>query len=577
MTMRARLLLLVALGSAISLWGAQNYIVGGVVMDSRTNAPLAHAHVTLASAAARNLKLELFTKQDGRFSFAVNRPGKYSLQMMKPGYPVQSYREAGFAGISSAIVVRDDQNTGHIVFQANRGVTISGQIKDEDSDLVGNARVYILQSQMTGGERRISVRAQATTNAAGEFRVWNLPRGNYYICALGRPWFADSLNQFQALQESMNQARHGAIAPVQAPVSTEPPDDTVEPEQAPFAPTYSPDPNPRGNAFLRTCYPHGQAVEDASMVRLDAAGEAQVSITLPFTTSVAVKAKISVPGETTGGSANLYWKVSGQSVFVAQEWASKEGVFEFKNLPAGSYKIVANSQSGSGASSWHISEDVEVGSSDLELTLKPQAMGSVSGHVLFEGERSTSTATLYVSARNDQGNLDRAEVDSEGNFSLIRLPVDHYDVTAGSAEYVAAYLVGPAGEHLPLTLDIASGEPMHRDLMLTKAVSVIESTVEKAGSPEAGAFVLLMPKNPSQRWAYRVDQTDSDGSYRLASIPSGDYFLIALSDGADVAYRDAKVAAKLASAAKPVHIEAGDRLDLKLEVLDTTTLGLPYP
>jgi hypothetical protein len=96
--------------------------------------------------------------------------------------------------------------------------------------------------------------------------------------------------------------------------------------------------------------------------------------------------------------------------------------------------------------------------------------------------------------------------------------------------------------------------------------------VEKAGVPQVGAFVLLMPKNPAQRWAYRVDQTDSDGSYCLATIPSGDYLLIALSSGADVAYRDAKVAATLAKAAQQVHIEAGDHLDLKLEVVDASRL-----
>ncbi len=334
MTMRARLLLLLALGSAFSLWGAQSYIVGGVVVDSQSHAPLARVHVSLAATTARSQKLELFTKQDGRFSFAVSQAGKYTLQIMKPGYPAQSYRQAGFAGVSSAIVVRDDQDTGHIVFQANRGVTISGQVKDEDSDLVGNARVYILQSQITGGERKISVRRQVTTNASGEFRAWNLVRGNYYICALGRPWFADSLNQLQAMQESMkqmrqrlvNQARERLLSPAQDTVPSEPDDgQPVEPEPAQSAPTYSPDPNPRGDAFLHTCYPHGQAVEDASMVRLDAGGEAQVSITLPFTTSVSMKAKISVPGETTQGSANLYWKVAGQSVFVAQAWASKEG------------------------------------------------------------------------------------------------------------------------------------------------------------------------------------------------------------------------------------------------------------
>ena len=111
--------------------------------------------------------------------------------------------------------------------------------------------------------------------------------------------------------------------------------------------------------------------------------------------------------------------------------------------------------------------------------------------------------------------------------------------------------------------------------MLSKAAAAIDGTVENMGQPHVGAFVLLMPKNAAQRWTYRVDQTDSDGSYRLASIPSGDYYLIAVDDGSDIVYRDAKVAAKLIPAAKLVHVEAGDQLEKKLQIVAAASLHLP--
>jgi hypothetical protein len=50
-------------------------------------------------------------------------------------------------------------------------------------------------------------------------------------------------------------------------------------------------------------------------------------------------------------------------------------------------------------------------------------------------------------------------------------------------------------------------------------------------------------------------------------FPSGDYFLIALSDGADVDYHEEKVAARLARVATLVHLDLGDRLARKLEVV----------
>ncbi len=576
MTTRARSLLVLAFTGAFSLLGAANYDVSGVVVDSQSQKPLANMRVSLAPTTTRVQKLEQVTKQDGRFSFAVNLAGKYTLQVTKPGYPVQSYRGAAFTGLSSAIVVRDDQDTSHIVFQANRGGVITGQIKDEDSEPVGNAIITIFQSMIVAGERRVVMRGQVRANAAGEYRLPGLLRGNYYVCAMGRPWFADSLIQPQEFQETINRRHQGNIARIQATVPLKSDDDqSPQPSLAP--PPYSPDPGFRGTAFVTTYYPRAQTIEEAGLVRLDTGGETQVSITLPVTKAVTLKGTIASSGEMSAGIANLLKKVYDQYVSFLQEVVSKEGTFQFKNVPAGSYEIMATSGAASGATSWNVSQEVEVGTSDMEVTLRPGPMGAMIGHVLFEGDHPASASGLFVVLRNDKGNSARIQVDPEGNFSLSRILPGRYEVTAGSADYVASYFVGSTGEHMPLTIEITSAEPVRRDLMLTKAVSVIEGTVEKAGTPQVGAFVLLMPKNPSQRWAYRFDQTDSDGSYHLATIPEGDYFLIALNESAEIAYRDAKVAAKLTSVAKPVHIQAGDHLDMKLDVVGANTLNLPSP
>jgi Carboxypeptidase regulatory-like domain len=120
-TKSVALLLMLACARASWLYAAENYVVGGVVVDSRSHAPLANVRVSLAPATARDLKLEQVTKQEGRFSFSIAEPGKYTLQIVKPGYPPQTYRQAGFAGISSAIAVREDQDTRNIVFEASRG------------------------------------------------------------------------------------------------------------------------------------------------------------------------------------------------------------------------------------------------------------------------------------------------------------------------------------------------------------------------------------------------------------------------------------------------------------------------
>jgi hypothetical protein len=98
---------------------------------------------------------------------------------------------------------------------------------------------------------------------------------------------------------------------------------------------------------------------------------------------------------------------------------------------------------------------------------------------------------------------------------------------------------------------------------------------ERDGTPAIGAFVVAVPKDTSKRWSYRADQTDSDGSFRLATIPPGDYFVVAISHEENVAYLDPKVAAILSAAGKPVHVGGEAKLDLKLQVVDNGMLKLP--
>jgi Carboxypeptidase regulatory-like domain len=572
MMAQTRWLLGLFIACACLLPAAESFVLGGVIVDSLSHRPLPNARVLLALTSSRAEKLEQVTKQDGRFSFTVKQPGKYGLQMTKAGYTAQAYRRSGIGGLSSAIVVRNDQDTGHIVFEANRGAAIVGVIKDENSEPAGGAVVSVFQSSVVGGERKIVPRGQTTANAIGEFRMAGFQPGNYYVSASGRPWFSYSLAALEMMQESMEQNRaRFRSAPrnaVPTPQSAIEPNDDVPPE--PPAPQFSPDPDLRGTAYLTMFYPRAPSIEQASMVRLEAGNETQISITLPLAKTVTVKGSITLSGETGGGRIQLFQKLSDQYVLFLEDQVGPDATFQLKNIPSGSYLIVV-----SGASGWIVRQDLAIGSSDIELTLRPQALGAFAGRVLFEGERPASTTNLSVSLRDEQGHLFRIPVDPEGAFSLSRILPGRYEVAAGSADYIATHLSGPNGEHLPLILEVTPGESVHNDLALTKAAAAIEGTVEKAGVPSVGAFVLLMPKNPAQRWAYRVDQTDSDGSYSLASIPFGDYYLIALSDGADIVYRDAKVAAKLISAAKPVHIEPGDHLEMKLEIVGTATVHLP--
>jgi len=570
-------LVALAIGLASCVLGAE-YLVEGVVLDSQSHAPLANMRVSLASTGARARKTEQTTGQNGQFSFRVGEPGKYSLKANKIGYPPQIYKQMPLTSYSSAIVVRDDQDTRHIVFEAKRGGSIAGQIRDEEAEPVGYALVSLFQSVTFNGERKILHRSEGRANAVGEFRFRSLQPGNYFVCAAGRPWFADQLIQLQRMSELPVFSRHrgprpDVVEPADADADDDPPEKPDQPAEPP--PPFSPDPAFHGTAFMTAFYPGVKSIEAASLIRVDPGSEARASIVLPLTTAVSVKGTIGKAGAAGSGKVDLRKKIHDKYLSFQDTWVGPEGSFQFTNVPAGSYEIVATSQSSTGPSSWHISQEVEVGSADMEIQLRPSQLGSWSGHVLFEGDPPASSAGLFVALQNETGVVARIEVSPDGSFSVKRLPAGTYEITAGSRRYIAAYLKGTASERLPLNIEIPPGAPVSQDIVLTNAVSVINGEVAHAGVPQIGAFVILIPKNPAARWAYRFDQTDSDGSYTLPGIPEGDYFAIALSTGEDVAFRDAKVGAILTKTGKPVHVDASKEFDLDLDVVDTKSLNLP--
>jgi uncharacterized surface anchored protein len=71
-----------------------------------------------------------------------------------------------------------------------------------------------------------------------------------------------------------------------------------------------------------------------------------------------------------------------------------------------------------------------------------------------------------------------------------------------------------------------------------KGGSKIEGVAMKDGQPFAGAMVLLVPKDASRSSLLRRDQSDSDGTFSLTDIAPGQYTLIAIDDGRDLAYAE---------------------------------------
>jgi hypothetical protein len=87
-------------------------------------------------------------------------------------------------------------------------------------------------------------------------------------------------------------------------------------------------------------------------------------------------------------------------------------------------------------------------------------------------------------------------------------------------------------------LELKPGASAQLSVAAARAESRVEGIAIKDGQPFAGAMVLLVPADQNTAVYIGRDQSDSDGTFTIPSVPAGRYFLLAIDDGRDLAYRD---------------------------------------
>src|SRR5262249_39598539 len=78
----------------------------------------------------------------------------------------------------------DGQQLKNIDFQLPRGSVLGGRILDEDGEPMAGVMVRVMRYQYLQGERRLTPAGTVQTDDLGQYRVWGLMRGDYYISAI---------------------------------------------------------------------------------------------------------------------------------------------------------------------------------------------------------------------------------------------------------------------------------------------------------------------------------------------------------------------------------------------------------
>ncbi|HYW45228.1 MAG TPA: carboxypeptidase-like regulatory domain-containing protein [Bryobacteraceae bacterium] len=481
--------------------------ISGQVLNAVTGEPIRKAVLTLRSTDFRPNSTSpppsfgTVTDAAGRFAMKDLDPGAYRLTAEHTGFVSMDYgaRAPGRAG--TAFSLGRAQSMADMVFRLSPQGVISGRVVDEDGDPVRNVTVQAARYRYTGapGRRQLTPSGGSSTNDLGEFRLFDLAPGRYYLSAMYRP------PRMQAAEDRSAVPR---------------PDDD----------------------YVTTFYPGTK--DAAAAVQLDVTPGAQlrgIDITLAKARTVRIRGRVvnDSPARTETFSVML---VSPASMGATQGGTTKpNGEFEILHVLPGSYFLTAHANQG--MKSYSAKRTIEVGSGNIEdvtLTIGPGA--TVGGHVRVDGDTAQSLAGIQLQLTPFDGGsftfgpLPNGKLNADGSFKLEDVNADRYAVNVTGLPdgfYVKSARAGNV-DVLASGLDV-TGAPTPVEILLSPNAGQIAGMVQNLDTqhPARAATVALIPQEKERRETgsfYKITSSNASGSFTFRSLVPGEYKVFAFED-----------------------------------------------
>lgn len=518
---------------------AKNCTIEGLVVKAQTGEPLKRAWVGLRKVEGRPSPASTITDASGRFLLKDIEPGQYRLWAERSGYVPQEYGERGRNPVGTTLTLESGQHLRDIVFRLLPTSAISGRIYGEDNEHVAGVRVQALRKSYVRDQQQLVLAGAAVTNDLGEYRLYGLSPGRYYISASYTP--RPTAFGLAGIREA------GA--------------------EGGYAPTYYPGTNSPGRA---------------AAIELRAGEDVRgIDLALLLGRTIGIRGQVfdalsGRPGR--GATLSLVPAESGVGGVLFRNQTIVEdarGSFEIRAVAPGSYILSANWFDG--GKSYATRQILDVGTSDLDgvnLALAPGV--DVPGRIRLEGGTQLKFAGLRVLLQPRNGSITDgagALVQSDGTFVLMNVVDEDYDLfVVGAPENFYLKVARLDGNDV-----LDSGFSLRRshaagtlELALSPAGGHIEGIVlNKQREAFGGALVVLIPE-PSQRGQvrlYKMTTTDQYGRFSLPGIPPGDYRLFAWEEIEPGAYQDADFLPPYEKRGETVPVVEASRYSVELKLI----------
>jgi protocatechuate 3,4-dioxygenase beta subunit len=519
-------------------------VLEGVVRRSDTRSPIEGVTVSMFDGRSQ---ATVITDTAGRFRFANLAPANYNLTARRDGYAIPQARlddVRSTTARTTAIVT--DQKTTQTFLELLPGGRISGRVYDANGQPLANVQVSPFFEAYSDGRRTLvapSGFARVLTDDRGEFRMWGLVPGQYYLRA-----------EYRAV--------NAQIA------------------------------NGRGNNLVGMAYfPNAAQPTNAQAVTVHADSETPADIHLLPVSAVKISGRISAdPSVALTGV--VFTLASREDTDVAEtgraaargRGSPTDGQFELIASYPGAYDIFAEGSTRDGARYvGRISVDVrDRDIANVSVVMLP----TFNVKLRISGDRGpilTGAPSLQPVAPMPQSLRPRRVIATaeEGAAS----PATPGETFAGVVEgqyhvnfaiqraadvYVADIRQGQKSIYEDGTVVVSNDAPLQVDVTLARPGGVIQGVVRDAtGKPVESAEVRLIPdgRRRENPLFYREGTSDAEGRFSIQGAAPGSYKLFAWSSVPRGIERSARFMAPFEQIGKAITVTAGSSQDTVLTLI----------
>lgn len=513
------------------------------------------------------------TDAQGRYEFRDLPAGRFNVSVSKPGFVSMQYGQNRPFEPGRPIELADAQKMDKADVALPRGSVLAGRVIDELGEAVADAEVSAMRMQFAMGKRRlVPAGRNGTTNDLGQFRIYGLPPGEYYVSA--------SLRNMSMVMDMIGGGAGG------------------------------PSGSNQSSGYASTYYPSTPTPGDAQRIALAVGQElASVDIQLQPVKLARISGNaVASDGKPMAGAMVMLLPAMRDNLMFMPSGTSRtdpNGAFSLSGVTPGEYTLQVQSLGGmiqaAGASmsfTFRSTEPAVQNASpqqarEFALTTVNVAGEDISGMVVVgtRGAKAIGTLSFGASAKpeglasvrvtappvddaNPMPMFGGSNVKDTGAFEIEGLVGQRVFRVANLPKGWVLKQVRVNGEDVTdKGLEFKPGEDLSGlEIELTdKATSINGAVTDDRGQPLKDFTVVVFAEDknrwtlPLTRWT-ASSRPDQEGRFKFANLPAGAYYAIAVEYVAAGEWADPEWLARASKKATRFTLEEGaaKTLDLKL-------------